>query len=123
MRRAYRLAAAAIIWLSVLATPASALANDLRVTGAHIVVHFSLQAGQQPENIALEPDGSADLTFSGAAQIARVNRRGDVRIIAQLPVSTRGKCPTLMTRSVASAREARTAASGTGKSGDESRMR
>jgi hypothetical protein len=92
MRRAHRLAAAgaAIIWLSVLATPASALASDLQVTGARIVVHFSLQAGQQPENIALEPDGAADLTFAFTGQVVRVTRRGLIQPLATLPAPPAG---------------------------------
>ncbi|MFE2428976.1 SMP-30/gluconolactonase/LRE family protein [Streptomyces sp. NPDC059373] len=55
------------------------------VTGPRIVAHFDLAAGQQPENIALEPDGAADLTFNAAHQVARVTPGGRVRILATLP--------------------------------------
>ncbi|WP_405731422.1 hypothetical protein OG607_33580 [Streptomyces sp. NBC_01537] len=65
---------------------------------ARIVAHFNLAAGQQPENIALEPDGSADLTFAGAHQVARVTTRGRVRILATLPKPAAGGGPTGIAR-------------------------
>ena len=49
------------------------------------IVHFDLAKGQQPENIALEPDGSADVTFTVAAQVARVRPNGGVQILATFP--------------------------------------
>lgn len=49
------------------------------------IVHFDLAAHQQPENITIEPDGSADLTFAGIAQVARVSTTGQVSVIANLP--------------------------------------
>jgi len=92
MRRAQRLAAvgAAIIWFAAIATPTSALASNLQVTGAHIVVHFSLPAGQQPENIALEPGGAADLTFAFTGQVVRVTRGGLIQPLATLPAPPAG---------------------------------
>ena len=50
-----------------------------------VVAHFDFAKGQTPENIALEPDGSADLTFSFARQVANVTRQGHTRILATLP--------------------------------------
>ncbi|WP_234318053.1 SMP-30/gluconolactonase/LRE family protein [Streptomyces sp. NRRL S-244] len=50
-----------------------------------IVAHFDFEAGQTPENIALEPDGSADLTFALARQVVRVDRHGGKRVLATLP--------------------------------------
>ncbi len=35
---------------------------------ATVVAHFDLAAGEAPENIAVEPDGSADLTFASPAR-------------------------------------------------------
>ena len=68
------------------AAPASASASgDVRV-----LVHLDRAAGQQPENIALEPDGSADVTFAYTGQVARVGRDGGVRILAQVPVPPDG---------------------------------
>ncbi|MER8097344.1 SMP-30/gluconolactonase/LRE family protein [Streptomyces goshikiensis] len=65
--------------------PAPAPAAPLSLVDPHIVRHFDLAGGQTPENIALEPDGSADLTFSFARQVAHVDKRGHVRTIATLP--------------------------------------
>ncbi|HEX3592168.1 MAG TPA: hypothetical protein VHV74_21320 [Pseudonocardiaceae bacterium] len=73
-------AAAAAVAPAIPATAATA-----PVSGAHIVAHFDIAAGQQPENITLEPDGSADLSFTTAHEIARVSRNGDARILAVLP--------------------------------------
>jgi hypothetical protein len=67
---------------TVTAAPASAASRD--------VVHFDLAAGRQPENIALEPDGSADVTFAAARQVARVDRAGRTRILATLPAPADG---------------------------------
>src|SRR5689334_9994745 len=77
----------------VSATPATAAAPP--VSRARIVAHFDLAAGQQPENIALEPDGSADLTFSFAHQVVRVTRTGKVRVLAQLPAPDHPATPIL----------------------------
>ena len=61
-----------------------------------IIAHLDFSRGQTPENLALEPDGSADVTFAEAAQVARVSRHGNVRSLAQLPEPTGGAaCPIL----------------------------
>jgi hypothetical protein len=78
-------AAAAAVVPAVSATAATA-----PVSGAHIAAHFDLAAGQQPENITLEPDGSADLSFTTAHEIARVSRNGHVRVLAVLPAPADG---------------------------------
>lgn len=70
------------------AIPASAASFPL--TDARIVAHLDLAALQQPENIALEPDGAADLTFAYAHQVARVTQQGKVTILATLPAATDG---------------------------------
>lgn len=70
------------------AIPAAAVTAPL--SAAHIVAHFDLAAGQQPENITLEPDGSADLSFTTAREIARVSRAGNVRVVATLPAAPDG---------------------------------
>jgi hypothetical protein len=72
------------------ASAISATAADAPVSAAHIVAHFDLAAGQQPENITLEPDGSADLSLTTAHEIARVSRAGHVRILAVLPAAPDG---------------------------------
>jgi sugar lactone lactonase YvrE len=63
------------------------------VGDVRVLVHLDQAAGQQPENIALEPDGSADLTFAYTGQVARVDPAGQVRIIAQVPVPADGDVP------------------------------
>ncbi|MFF2774938.1 hypothetical protein ACFVU3_08520 [Streptomyces sp. NPDC058052] len=86
MPRRPRLAAAAgaAVALTVLAAgPASA--GDPTVTDPRVVARFDFAAGQTPENIALEPDGSADVTFAFSRQVARVTKRGDTTILATLP--------------------------------------
>ncbi|RKT12170.1 hypothetical protein BX285_6136 [Streptomyces sp. 1114.5] len=65
------------------ATPAVAVAPPL--SAPRIIAHFDLAKGQQPENIALEPDGSADLTLSFARQIGRVDPAGQLTVLATLP--------------------------------------
>jgi hypothetical protein len=68
------------------AAPASATPVDC----AAGIVHFDLAAGRQPENVVLEPDGSAAVTFATARQVARVDRAGRTRVLATLPVPADG---------------------------------
>ncbi|MFF6778462.1 SMP-30/gluconolactonase/LRE family protein [Streptomyces sp. NPDC012637] len=94
MRRTTRLAAVAAAGaaLSVLAAgPASA--GDPTVTDPRVVAHFDFAAGQQAENIALEPDGSADITWAFAHQVARVAKDGTTEVIATLPEVPGGTTP------------------------------
>ncbi|MEV4616529.1 hypothetical protein AB0K43_28610 [Kitasatospora sp. NPDC049258] len=65
------------------ATPTAAVAPPL--SDPHVLVHFDLSKGQTPENIALEPDGAADLTFVGSRQVARVGVDGRIEVLATLP--------------------------------------
>jgi hypothetical protein len=67
-----------------------AFASSFPVTDAHVVAHFDFTAGQQPENITLEPNGDADVTFAFAHQVARVTPRGKITILATLPAATAG---------------------------------
>jgi sugar lactone lactonase YvrE len=52
-----------------------------------------LAAGQQPENLTLEPDGSADLTFAYTGEIGRVSPGGRVTIIGRIPIPADGDVP------------------------------
>lgn len=79
------LAAAASFGLAVSASAVSPPLSD-----PHIVAHFDLAAGQQPENITLEPDGSADLSFATAHQIVRVSPAGKLTVLATLPAPADG---------------------------------
>jgi hypothetical protein len=55
------------------------------MTDARIVAHFDIDKGHESENIVLEPDGSADLTWVHAAQVANVSLGGEITIIAEFP--------------------------------------
>ncbi|MFF5976492.1 hypothetical protein ACFY7C_33810 [Streptomyces sp. NPDC012769] len=77
-------AVAAATALTLLAAGPAA-AGDLTVTDPRIVAHFDLSLGQTPENIALEPDGSANITWSFARQVVRVDKNGEVTPLAELP--------------------------------------
>jgi hypothetical protein len=68
------------------AWPGTAGAVGAPLAQARVAVHFDLAGGQQPENIALEPDGGVDLSFAAARQIARVGSDGSVRVLATLPL-------------------------------------
>jgi sugar lactone lactonase YvrE len=73
------------------AAPASATpAAPGPLTHVRIATHFDLSAGQLPENATLLPDGTADVTFAAAHQVAQVTRRGATRILATLPVPADG---------------------------------
>ncbi|WP_327132873.1 hypothetical protein OG311_19850 [Streptomyces sp. NBC_01343] len=88
-----RVAGAVAIALALLvAAPAAATAKppesadaSLSLTDPRIVAHFDFEAGQTPENIALEPDGSADLTLAIARQVVRVDPHGGKQVLATLP--------------------------------------
>lgn len=58
-----------------------------------IVAHFSLSAGQTPEDMALGPDATVDVSFAKADQVAQVTPGGHVQILGQLPAS--GNCPVI----------------------------
>ncbi len=76
----------ALIMLTLFLTHSNVLAqSSSRVPDAHILVHFDLATGQQPENIALEPDGAADLTFATNRQVVRVTPNGHLHVLATLP--------------------------------------
>lgn len=90
--RAVGLVSAACAALALLAvTPAVAVAPPL--SDPRIIAHFDLAQGQQPENIALEPDGSADLTLSFARQIGRVDTDGHLTVLATLPAPANPATP------------------------------
>ncbi|SED20590.1 SMP-30/gluconolactonase/LRE family protein [Streptomyces sp. TLI_105] len=90
MSRHPRLAAVAVATaaLTLLAAgPASA--GDPTVSDPRVVAHFKFTDGETPENIALEPDGSALLTFSLAHKVVRVGRNGSGPVeVATLPTVT-----------------------------------
>jgi hypothetical protein len=74
-------ASLAVSWPAAAATRAPAAP----LSAARVAAHFDLNAGQMPENIVLEPDGGVDLSFAGARQIVRLDRRGAIHVLATLP--------------------------------------
>ncbi|MFJ5924376.1 hypothetical protein ACIQF6_17435 [Kitasatospora sp. NPDC092948] len=86
------IAATTIGLATALVGPAAAAtgAAATRLDRAHLVAHFDVTAGQTAENIALEPDGSADITFSVSHQIAHVTLDGRTRVLATLPTPPDG---------------------------------
>ena len=89
----------ALFAAATLIPPQSAAAEPISFGAPHIV-HLDLAAGQQPENIALEPDGSADLTFAFARQVARVSPTGKVRVLATVPAPPAGTVVPLLGRAI-----------------------
>ncbi|TKK86202.1 SMP-30/gluconolactonase/LRE family protein [Herbidospora galbida] len=75
-----RLLALAIVTGLGLATAAPSNAATSR-----IAVHFDVKKGQQPENLALAPDGTAYVTFATARQVAAVSPSGVIKVLATLP--------------------------------------
>jgi hypothetical protein len=67
------------------ADAAPAPADAAPAAKARIAAHFDLSRGQMPENVALEPDGTADVTFAKARQVATVSPAGRTRILATMP--------------------------------------
>jgi sugar lactone lactonase YvrE len=82
------MSAVALAGFAAVAVPAHAATAPLR--DAREVAHFDVTALQQPENMTLEPNGDAVVTFSGASQVARVTRAGSVTILATLPAPATG---------------------------------
>lgn len=77
--------AAAAALSMIVSSSASATALAPPLTNSRIIAHLDYATGQLAENIALEPDGSADVTFAAAHQVARVTTDGKLRILATLP--------------------------------------
>ncbi len=85
---AYTVTAAGMTAVTALtASPAGASTGPL--AKPRIAAHFDLARGQMPENIALEPDGTADVTFA-AAEVAAVSTAGTTRVLATLPAPADG---------------------------------
>ncbi|MFJ3174628.1 hypothetical protein ACIPJK_28075 [Streptomyces roseus] len=94
MPRLPRLATAATAAAAlVLLVPAAASAGEPTLSDPRIVAQFSRTAGQTPENIALEPDGAANLTLSLARQVVRVDKHGSARLLAELPAVPNPQTP------------------------------
>jgi hypothetical protein len=69
---------------------AAVLVMGVTVIDPRVVAHLDLAAGQQPENLTVEPDGSVDATFSFARQIAHISADGSVHILGTVPAPPAG---------------------------------
>jgi hypothetical protein len=76
--------------LLALAGVTTAMAASAPLSDPTILAHFDIATLQQPENITLDPDGSAVVTFNRARQVARVSTKGIVTILATLPAPASG---------------------------------
>jgi|ERR1700733_6985048 len=76
--------------LLALAGVTTAMAAPATLSDPTIIAHFDINTLQQPENITLEPDGSAIVTFNKARRVARVTTEGVVTILATLPAPASG---------------------------------
>ncbi|MEV4195650.1 hypothetical protein AB0J65_30335, partial [Streptomyces toxytricini] len=75
------------------ADPAPAGPSAFRLSDPRVIAHYSHEDGQTPENIALDPDGSAYLTFALARQVAHADAGGHTRVIATLPEAGGRRAP------------------------------
>ncbi|MEW2514408.1 hypothetical protein [Streptomyces sp. NPDC046870] len=101
MPRLPRPAGAAAVALALgLVAAAPAAGQEPLVTDARVLAHLDLAAGQTPENIALDQDGSAYLTFASARQVAHVTDDGRVRTRATLPAVAHAATPLLHSAAV-----------------------
>ena len=88
-RRTAALSFTAIIGLSAgLAAPAHA--DVVSISDTSEIAHFDASTAQQPENLALAPDGSVYLTFNRSREVGRLSRDGELTILATLPQDTAG---------------------------------
>ncbi|QTE02778.1 SMP-30/gluconolactonase/LRE family protein [Streptomyces cyanogenus] len=83
-----------------LVAAAPATGREPIVTDTRVLAHFDLAAGQTPENIALDRDGSADLTFALARQVAHVTPDGYTQVRATLPAVAHPATPLLHSAAV-----------------------
>ncbi|MFI1761440.1 hypothetical protein ACH41H_05150 [Streptomyces sp. NPDC020800] len=81
-------ATATVVAFAGAALPASAGTPGLG--SPHIIRHLDLAAGQQPENLTTEPNGSLDVTMSFAHQIVRLTTDGGTHVLGTLPAPPNG---------------------------------
>jgi hypothetical protein len=74
---------ASVVAAALALTPTAA--NAAPGADVRFVAHLDIAGGQRPENITLEPGGSAVVTFAFSRQVARISPTGEVRILATLP--------------------------------------
>ena len=80
---------------ALLATGTPATAATAPLSAPRLAAHFDLAAAQQPENITVDHDGTAYLTFSFARQVVQVSPAGRIRVLATLPAPANPSTPNL----------------------------
>ncbi|MFE4334347.1 hypothetical protein ACFRQM_34535 [Streptomyces sp. NPDC056831] len=90
------LATAVAATLTVTVTGAATAAAG-PVSDARFLAHLKMTDGQRPENIALEPGGSADVTFAFSRQVARITPDGRAHVLATLPAPRAGSVTPVLT--------------------------
>lgn len=60
------------------------------VSNPRVTTHFSLSAGDLPENLVLEPNGSIDVTLAISRQVARIAPDGTKQVLGTLPLAADG---------------------------------
>ncbi|CAM5386840.1 MULTISPECIES: SMP-30/gluconolactonase/LRE family protein [Streptomyces] len=96
------LATAVVAALAVTATgPATAAPSSTTSAGpaspTRFFAHLDVTDGQRPENITLEPGGSAVVTFAYNRQVARITPDGRVHVLATLPEPPAGSVTPALT--------------------------
>ncbi|MFF8909587.1 SMP-30/gluconolactonase/LRE family protein [Streptomyces olivaceoviridis] len=96
------LATAVVAALAVTATgPATAAPASTTSAGpaapTRFFAHLDVSGGQRPENITLEPGGSAVVTFAYNRQVARITPDGRVHVLATLPEPPAGSVTPALT--------------------------
>ncbi|WP_189818230.1 SMP-30/gluconolactonase/LRE family protein [Streptomyces olivaceoviridis] len=97
------LATAVVATLAVTATGPATAAPSSSTTSAgpasptRFFAHLDMSDGQRPENITLEPGGSAVVTFAYNRQVARITPDGRVHVLATLPEPPAGSVTPALT--------------------------
>lgn len=76
------LAASLVLALGITA-PASAASSP--IGSVTVLATLALNYGQLPENIALSTDGSVDVNFNGANELANISSSGTITPLGSLP--------------------------------------
>ncbi|WP_405752663.1 hypothetical protein OHA19_33960 [Streptomyces sp. NBC_00012] len=79
------LASAVAAALAMTAAGPTTAATAAPTPDVRFVAHLDIADGQRPENITLEPGGSAVVTFAYSRQVARIHPDGRVHVLATLP--------------------------------------
>ncbi|GGM22813.1 hypothetical protein GCM10010129_78970 [Streptomyces fumigatiscleroticus] len=82
---------------AALAVTATGPATAAPEPGVRFVAHLDMAGGQRPENITLEPGGSAVVTFAYSRQVARIGPEGRVHVLATLPEPPAGSVTPALT--------------------------